>query len=101
MFDEQLHHLLAHRSLAWRGTVIGVRAHGPGVSERPATDALSLALADRWRNLSALALAVGAIALAVALDTRIAYYGAGLTVFAVWMGWFVMVAIDWLRVADF
>jgi hypothetical protein len=71
------------------------------VSDRPATDALSLALADRWRNLSALVLAGAAIAFAVAIDTSVAYYGAGLTVFAVWMAWFVLVAIDWLRVADF
>jgi hypothetical protein len=71
------------------------------VSDRPATDALTFALADRWRNLAAFALAAGAVGLAVAIDTSIAYYGAGLTVFAVWMAWFVLVAIDWLRVADF
>lgn len=71
------------------------------MSDRPATDALTFALADRWRNLAAFALAAAAVALAVVVDTSVAYYGAGLTVFAVWMGWFVLVAIDWLRVADF
>lgn len=71
------------------------------MSDRPATDALTFALADRWRNLAAFALAAGAVGLAVTIDTSIAYYGAGLTVFAVWMAWFVLVAIDWLRVADF
>lgn len=73
----------------------------PSVSDRPATDALSFALADRWRNLAALALVGIAITVAAVLDTSIAYYGAGLATFAVWMAWFVLVAIDWLRVADF
>jgi hypothetical protein len=72
-----------------------------GVSDRPATDALSFALADRWRNLAALVLVLAAFGVATVLDTSVAYYGAGLTVFAVWMAWFVLVAIDWLRVADF
>jgi hypothetical protein len=71
------------------------------VSDRPATDALSFALADRWRNLSAVVLVVAAIGFAVSFDSRVAYYGAGLTVFTVWMAWFVLVAIDWLRAADF
>lgn len=84
-----------------RITVIVVRSETGTVSDRPATDALSFALADRLRNLLALVLVVVAIGFAVSIDTRIAYYGAGLTVFAVWMGWFVLVAIDWLRVADF
>jgi hypothetical protein len=78
-----------------------IRADPADVSDRPATDALSLALADRWRNLVALVLVAGALAFAAAIDTSVAYYGAGLTVFAVWMGWFVLVAIDWLQVADF
>ncbi|MFB6206576.1 MAG: hypothetical protein ABEJ05_08650 [Haloglomus sp.] len=71
------------------------------MSERPATDALTLALADRWRNLSALVVVLAALGFAVAIGTPIAYYGAGLTIFTVWMVWFVLVAIDWLRVADF
>jgi hypothetical protein len=71
------------------------------VSDRAATDALSFALADRWRNLSAVVLVVAAIGFAVSFDSRVAYYGAGLTVFTVWMAWFVLVAIDWLRAADF
>lgn len=71
------------------------------VSDRPATDALSFALADRWRNLAALALVLTAFGVAAIVDTSVAYYGAGLTAFAIWMAWFVLVAIDWLRVADF
>jgi hypothetical protein len=71
------------------------------VSNRPGTAALSVALGNRWRNLAALVLAAVAVGVAVAVDSRVAYYGAGLTVFAVWMAWFVLTAIDWLRVANF
>jgi hypothetical protein len=71
------------------------------VPNRPGTAALSVALGNRLRNLAALVLAAVAVGVAVAVDSRVAYYGAGLTVFAVWMAWFVLTAIDWLRVANF
>ena len=84
-----------------RVTVMSAPFVPSAVSDRPATDALSFALADRWRNLAALLLVVVVFAVAAVVDTSIAHYGAGLTAFAVWMGWFVLVAIDWLRAADF
>lgn len=49
----------------------------------------------------ALALVGVAFGAAVVVGTSVAYYGAALATFAIWMAWFVLVAIDWLRVADF
>ncbi|PSP88068.1 hypothetical protein BRC90_08910 [Halobacteriales archaeon QS_4_69_34] len=60
-----------------------------------------VAIPDR-RTLAALA-AVGAVlAGAYALVPHPAVqYGAWLVVFAVWMGWFVSVAAEWIADADF
>ena len=73
----------------------------PGVSEQPGREALWAALGDRQRNLFTLVAVVAVVGVAASLDSAVAYYGAGLTVFSIWMGWFVLTAIDWLRRADF
>jgi hypothetical protein len=71
------------------------------VSERPGREALWAALGDRQRNLLTLVAVVGVVGVAVSVDSSVAYYGAGLTVFSIWMVWFVLTAIDWLRRAEF
>lgn len=71
------------------------------MSSRPGTAALFAALRDRRRNATALVVALAAIALAVVAANDLAYYAAGLVVFAVWMVWFVMTAIEWVRRAEF
>lgn len=71
------------------------------VSNRPGLTALRGALGDRRRNVAAVVLVVVPVALALVAGSRVALYGAGLTVFVVWMAWFVLTAVDWLERADF
>lgn len=63
--------------------------------------AVVAALKD-WRR-HALALAVIGVAgvAAVLIGSREAVYAAGLIAFSVWMVWFVMTAIEWVKRADF
>ncbi len=60
-----------------------------------------MALADRRRHLVAVALVAVAFGIAAALGSGVAYYAAALIAFAVWMGWFVLTAVDWIDRADF
>lgn len=71
------------------------------VSNRPGLTALRGALGNRRRNVVALVLVVVPLALALVAGSRVALYGAGLAAFVVWMGWFVLTAVDWLERADF
>lgn len=71
------------------------------MEDQPGRAALLAALRAPRRHLLALAAVCGATILAVAIDTRTAYYAAALLVFAVWMGWFVLTANDWLGRANF
>ncbi|WP_313695144.1 hypothetical protein [Halorarum halobium] len=55
-----------------------------------------------WRHhLLALAIVVLAFGVAAAVGSEVAYYAAALVAFSVWMGWFVMTAVEWLRHAEF
>ncbi|MFB6138726.1 MAG: hypothetical protein ABEJ42_10405 [Halobacteriaceae archaeon] len=71
------------------------------MSERPGSAALVAALRDRRRHLLAAAAVAGSFAVAAAVGTPSAYYGAGLASFVVWMAWFVLTTIEWVRRADF
>lgn len=71
------------------------------VTDQPGQAALVAALKDWRRHSAAFALILGAFGLAIVLGTEIAYYGAALVAFAVWMAWFVLTTIEWLRRADF
>jgi hypothetical protein len=71
------------------------------VTGQPARAALRAALADWRRHAVAVALVVVAFAVAETLADPTARYGAYLVAFAVWMGWFVLTAVEWLRRADF
>lgn len=71
------------------------------VSDQTGWGALRAALAN-WR-LHVGALAVVAVTFAVAyglLGSPSARYAAYLVAFAVWMAWFVLTAVEWIRHAD-
>lgn len=71
------------------------------MTNRPGLDALAAALSHWRRNALAAGSVVGGFAVASAVGTRVALYGAGLAAFVVWMVWFVLTAVDWLERADF
>jgi|AntRauTorcE11898_2_1112593.scaffolds.fasta_scaffold01583_9 hypothetical protein len=77
------------------------RALVPAVSERPATDAVRRALRHRKRNLLAVAVVVGAFAIAAVIGSPTVYFTASLVAFCAWMAWFVHAVIAWIRLADF
>ena len=71
------------------------------MTEQPARAALRAALADWRRHAAAAALVVAAFVAAELLASPTARYGAYLVAFAVWMAWFVLTCVEWLRRADF
>jgi hypothetical protein len=72
------------------------------VSDRPAGTALRGALGSKRRHLVAVVLVAGAVAVThYGAGTPTARYGAYLFAFCVWMGWFVLTAVDWIHRADF
>lgn len=68
---------------------------------QPARAALRAALADWRRHAVAVALVVVAFGVAELVAAPTARYGAYLIAFAVWMAWFVLTCVEWLRHADF
>lgn len=64
-------------------------------------EALRGALEDWRRHAGALFLVVAAFSVAELVGTPVARYGAWLFTFAVWMLWFVLTAIEWIRRAEF
>jgi uncharacterized membrane protein YdbT with pleckstrin-like domain len=71
------------------------------MSDRPAETALREALTDWRRNLAALAVVALMFGVAALTSSAGIRYGAGLIAFTVWMAWFVLTAIDWIRRAEF
>ena len=71
------------------------------MTNRPARTAFLAAFADWRRHLAALALVAAAVGVASTLGSSVAYYGAALVAFSVWMAWFVLTVIEWLRHAEF
>ncbi|WP_332897154.1 MULTISPECIES: hypothetical protein [unclassified Haladaptatus] len=65
------------------------------------TTALIEALSDWQRNVAALLVVAIAFFGARLIGSNEAYYGALLVSFTVWMAWFVLIAIEWLKRADF
>ena len=63
--------------------------------------ALKVALSDWRRNAAALLAAGVVLAGAVVVGSNEAYYLAALILFTIWMVWFVLAGIDWVRVAEF
>lgn len=71
------------------------------MSSQPARAAVVAALSDWRRHAVALAVVAVGFGAAAAAGSAGAYYGAGLLAFTVWMAWFVLTTIDFLRRADF
>lgn len=82
-------------------TVLSVSGERFLVANRPAESALAEALRDWRRHAAALAVVALAFGLAAVLGSTEAYYGAALVAFSVWMVWFVLTGIEWVRRADF
>lgn len=83
------------------GSLITVAEKRQSVSRRSAWSALRVALADWRRHAGALALVVLAFGVAAVVRAPEVQYGAYLFVFSVWMGWFVLTAVEWIDHADF
>ena len=78
-----------------------VARQAAAVSNRPVRVDVASALGE-WRlHLAALAVVAAAFVAAAAVGSTVAYYAAALVSFSVWMAWFVMMAVDVLRGADF
>jgi hypothetical protein len=71
------------------------------VSERPARSALAASLRNWRRHLLAAGIVVAGFGVAAVLGSDVARYGAVLLAFSVWMLWFVLTAVDWIRRAEF
>lgn len=71
------------------------------MTDHPARAAVVAALSDWRRHAAALAVVAAGFAAAAASGVAGAYYGAALLAFTVWMAWFVLTTIDFLRRADF
>ena len=71
------------------------------VTDRPARTAIASALGHWRRHAVAATLVVAAFGCAALLASPTATYGAFLVGFAVWMGWFVLTAVDVIREAEF
>jgi hypothetical protein len=71
------------------------------MATRPARAALKEALSDWRRHTLALAGVASVFGIASLLDSNGAYYGAALVTFTIWMVWFVLTAVEWIRLAEF
>lgn len=71
------------------------------MTEQPARAAVVAALSDWRRHAAAVAIAAAGFLAADAWGVPGAYFGAALLAFTVWMAWFVLTTIDFLRRADF
>ncbi len=65
------------------------------------TTALREALDDWQRNVAAFLVAAAVVGGASVIGSKEAYYAAALIIFTVWMVWFVLTAVEWLKRADF
>jgi hypothetical protein len=79
----------------------GRTAKAVTVSDRPARRALAASLRSWRRHLLAAGVVAAGFGAAAALDSPVVRYGAVLLAFAVWMLWFVLTAVEWIRHADF
>ena len=69
--------------------------------EHTGKTALVEALRDWRRNAAALLGVAVTLVSAALLGTNVAYYTAALVVFSIWMAWFVLASIEWLKRAEF
>ncbi|QZP39814.1 hypothetical protein K6T50_17345 (plasmid) [Halobaculum magnesiiphilum] len=59
------------------------------------------ALRDWRRHAAAVASVAVAFGVASSLGSSVAYYTAALVTFTIWMAWFVLTAVEVIRLADF
>jgi hypothetical protein len=71
------------------------------MTDRPARAAAIAALGDWRRHAVAVTIVAAGFAVASVVGVSGAYYSAALVAFTVWMAWFVLTAIEFLRRADF
>lgn len=71
------------------------------MSNQPARTAVVAALSHWQRHAVAVAAVAVTFGVAAASGVSGAYYGAALIAFTVWMAWFVLTTIEFLRRADF
>jgi hypothetical protein len=71
------------------------------MAEYTGKTALVEALRDWRRNVGALVVVVAVLAGAAFVGSKEAYYTAALVVFTIWMVWFVLTGIEWVKRADF
>lgn len=71
------------------------------VTEHSARSAARAALADWRRHAGAIAVIAAAFGVAALIADPVAQYAAYLVTFAVWMVWFVLTTIEWIRRAEF
>jgi hypothetical protein len=71
------------------------------MSNRPAEAALLEALRDRRRNGGAIGIVLVVFAVAALVGSSGAFYAASLITFTIWMAWFVLMTIEWIRLAEF
>ena len=71
------------------------------MAEYTGKTALIEALRDWRRNVGALVVVVAVLAGAAFVGSKEAYYTAALVVFTIWMVWFVLTGIEWVKRADF
>ena len=66
-----------------------------------ARGALTASLRNWRRHAVAVGIVLAGFAVAALVGSDVARYGAVLLAFSVWMLWFVLTAVDWIRRADF
>lgn len=73
----------------------------PAVSNRPPRLDVSDSLVEWRHHLVALIIVAAAFGVASVFASKVAYYAAALLAFSVWMGWFVLTVVEYLRNVDF
>jgi hypothetical protein len=71
------------------------------MGEQTGAAALKRALQDRRRNSAALLSAAAVLGSGLLVGTREARYLAALILFTIWMVWFVLTGIEWVKRAEF
>jgi hypothetical protein len=81
---------------------LSVPAEDLCVTDRPARSALTGALSYWQRHVAALLVAGAAVWVThTATSSPGLRYGSYLVVFTIWMLWFVLTTVEWIRRADF
>lgn len=69
------------------------------MAEESVMEGIKVALSDWRRNGAALAAVVLSFGVASLVGSPIAYYAAALVAFCIWMAWFVVTGVEFIRIA--